>query len=106
MRAAAEPPEQPRSREANRIKECISSGELVPLELVMKYVEANISMNLMAPGIILDGFPRDMQQVTEFEAKVRRLFHLFSSAQIEIFDTHFITVAVQTKTNNRITRLQ
>ncbi|XP_045471426.1 adenylate kinase isoenzyme 5 [Harmonia axyridis] len=72
LRSAAEPPELPRSKEANRIKECITNGELVPLELVMKYVEANLSMNLMVPGVILDGFPRDMQQVTEFEAKFKQ----------------------------------
>ncbi|KAK9879399.1 hypothetical protein WA026_006466 [Henosepilachna vigintioctopunctata] len=72
LRAAAEPPDHRRNPEANRIKECISSGEMVPLDIVLKYVEANMATNLMVPGIILDGFPRDMHQVTEFEAKFKQ----------------------------------
>lgn len=43
---------------------------MVPLDIVMKYVESHMGDNMEADGIILDGFPRDMTQVTEFETKV------------------------------------
>lgn len=56
---------------AKKIRERISEGELIPQEIVMKYVESNITDNMDKDGIILDGFPRDMAQVTEFETKVK-----------------------------------
>lgn len=45
-------------------------GELVPLEIVMQLVESHMASNMASAGVILDGFPRNMQQVTEFENKV------------------------------------
>jgi adenylate kinase family enzyme len=71
LRAAAEPPDPRHNSETAKIKESITGGEMVPLDIVMKFVESHMAANINAPGIILDGFPRDMTQATEFEAKVK-----------------------------------
>lgn len=54
-----------------KLRQCITEGELVPQDIVMKYVESFLADNIDKEGIILDGYPRDMHQVTEFETKVR-----------------------------------
>ncbi|XP_015835599.1 adenylate kinase isoenzyme 5 isoform X1 [Tribolium castaneum] len=72
LRAAAEPPDPRHNSETAKIRESISAGELVPLNVVMKFVESHMAANMAAPGIILDGFPRDMTQATEFEAKFKQ----------------------------------
>lgn len=61
----------------NKLKECIREGEFVPREMVMKYVESHIADNMDKEGIILDGFPRDMSQVAEFEHKVNHFYTEF-----------------------------
>lgn len=70
LRAAAEPPDPRHNSETTKIRDCITNGEMVPLDIVMKFVESHMASNINASGIILDGFPRDMAQATEFEAKV------------------------------------
>lgn len=42
----------------------------MPQDIVMKFVESHIADNMDKEGIVLDGFPRDMSQVAEFETKV------------------------------------
>lgn len=74
LRAAAESPSSNHNKESALIKDRISAGEMVPLNIVMKTVESHMAANISAPGIILDGFPRDMTQVGEFEGKVS--FHI------------------------------
>lgn len=63
--------------QVNKLRECIGEGELVPQDIVMKYVESHIADNMDKEGIILDGFPRDMSQVTEFETKVSRYYEVY-----------------------------
>ncbi|CAH0557069.1 unnamed protein product [Brassicogethes aeneus] len=73
MRAEAETPVSPRQNpEIHKLRDSISNGEMVPLDIVMKYVETNMNQNVEAEGIILDGFPRDMTQTTEFESKFKQ----------------------------------
>ncbi|XP_049821825.1 adenylate kinase isoenzyme 5 isoform X2 [Aethina tumida] len=72
MRAAAETPDPRNDSDVKKMRECISNGEMVPLEIVMKYVDTNMANNVEAEGIILDGFPRDMTQATEFENKYKQ----------------------------------
>lgn len=54
-----------------KLRESIKDGELVDQSVVMKYIESHITDNMNKEGIILDGFPRDMGQAMEFEARVR-----------------------------------
>ena len=38
----------------------------------MQLVESQLNANVRATGIIMDGFPRDLNQVLDFESKVSR----------------------------------
>ncbi|XP_017775811.1 PREDICTED: adenylate kinase isoenzyme 5 [Nicrophorus vespilloides] len=72
LRAAAEPPDPKPGSDPAKIRDCIAGGEMVPLDIIMKVVESHMASNMDAQGIILDGFPRDMAQATEFEAKYKQ----------------------------------
>jgi adenylate kinase family enzyme len=48
--------------------------QLSPLTLqtfVLQLVESQMTTNMSAQGILMDGFPRDMNQVYDFENKVQ-----------------------------------
>nr|CAI5822506.1 unnamed protein product [Callosobruchus analis] len=66
-------PEQRRDPEIKKIRECISNGEMVPKDVVMKFVNNLMNEHMDKEGVIIDGFPRDMDQARDFEAKVRQL---------------------------------
>ncbi|XP_014472575.1 PREDICTED: adenylate kinase isoenzyme 5 [Dinoponera quadriceps] len=51
------------------VNESIVSGEMVPHDLVMQFVEQQILLNRDSDGIVIDGYPRDLNQVQEFESK-------------------------------------
>ncbi|XP_053983249.1 adenylate kinase isoenzyme 5 isoform X2 [Hylaeus volcanicus] len=51
------------------VKEAIVSGEMVPQDIVMQAVEQQIILNRDTDGIIIDGYPRGLTQVQEFETK-------------------------------------
>lgn len=70
LRTAAEPLDTRPSNDVLKIRESITNGELVPLDIVMKFVESHMAANITAIGVILDGFPRDLNQITAFEQKV------------------------------------
>lgn len=42
--------------------------------VVIQLVETQMTTNMNAQGIIMDGFPRDMEQVKDFEEKVVYLY--------------------------------
>lgn len=52
------------------VNDAIVSGEMVPQDIVMQIVEQQIILNRDTDGIIIDGYPRDLNQVQEFENKV------------------------------------
>ncbi|KAF5294183.1 hypothetical protein FQR65_LT10894 [Abscondita terminalis] len=72
LREAAQSADQRNATDFKMIRDSISSGELVPFDIVMKILEMQLNANLTASGIIIDGYPRDMTQVTEFEAKFKQ----------------------------------
>ncbi|CAH1133116.1 unnamed protein product [Ceutorhynchus assimilis] len=72
LRVAASPPDPRLNPDVAKLKECISNGELVPFDLVMKFVDSQMVSNVEAKGIILDGFPRDMDQALDFENKYKQ----------------------------------
>ncbi|XP_076183731.1 adenylate kinase isoenzyme 5 isoform X2 [Ptiloglossa arizonensis] len=51
------------------VKDAIVSGEMVPQDIVMQAVEQQIILNRDTDGIIIDGYPRGINQVQEFETK-------------------------------------
>ncbi|CAL7948457.1 unnamed protein product [Xylocopa violacea] len=51
------------------VNEAVVSGEMVPQDIVMQVVEQQIILNRDTDGVIIDGYPRDLNQVLEFENK-------------------------------------
>ncbi|XP_018311140.1 adenylate kinase isoenzyme 5 [Mycetomoellerius zeteki] len=51
------------------VNDAIVSGEMVPHDIVMKLVEQQILLNRDSDGIVMDGYPRDLNQVQEFQTK-------------------------------------
>ncbi|KAH1013243.1 hypothetical protein HUJ04_002260 [Dendroctonus ponderosae] len=72
LRGVAEEPNPGHSRDMAKLKESLSNGELVSFDLVNKYVENQMEQNIQAKGIILDGFPRDMEQALDFEIQFKQ----------------------------------
>lgn len=52
------------------IKTAISDGEMISKNSVEKILETNLLQLSNKNGIIIDGYPRDIQQVRDFEKKV------------------------------------
>lgn len=73
LRSTADITGQKPGNDIKTTRESITEGELVPFDIVMKVVEAQMGSNSYAPGILMDGYPRDMEQITEFEVKVNKL---------------------------------
>ncbi|XP_011874309.1 PREDICTED: adenylate kinase isoenzyme 5 [Vollenhovia emeryi] len=51
------------------VNDAIVSGEMVPHDIVMQLVEQQILLNRDSDGIVIDGYPRDLNQVQEFQTK-------------------------------------
>lgn len=56
------------------VNNAIVSGEMVPHDIVMQLVQQQILLNRDSDGIVIDGYPRDLNQVQEFETKVRLVY--------------------------------
>jgi adenylate kinase family enzyme len=52
------------------IKESLVAGEMVNKESIEKLLHSNIVQLQSKKGIIIDGYPRDINQVQDFEEKV------------------------------------
>ncbi|KAH9636130.1 hypothetical protein HF086_007082, partial [Spodoptera exigua] len=64
----------------------ISGGELVPMELVTKLVRAAMQdAGRMGHGLVLDGYPRDLEQMEQFQTEVRRLEFSFKDEMVGLF---------------------
>ncbi|KAK0079193.1 hypothetical protein PV325_001612 [Microctonus aethiopoides] len=51
------------------VRDAIVAGEIVSQEIIMQLIEQQVLLNRDNDGIIIDGFPRDLNQVQEFESK-------------------------------------
>lgn len=77
MRSIAE--SDPRANTENHsIKEAIAAGEMVAKKSIDKLIENQLLLLSDKKGIIIDGYPRDMNQVKDFEVKVSHHFYWFS----------------------------
>lgn len=56
--------------ESYTIKEALSAGEMAPEKAVNSILDANIRQLHDRAGIIIDGYPRNLEQVKYFENKV------------------------------------
>ena len=52
------------------IKEAISTGEMVSKSSLDKLINNNLLQLVNKKGVIIDGFPRDMDQILNFQEKV------------------------------------
>ncbi|CAH1396662.1 unnamed protein product [Nezara viridula] len=71
LRAASEPSD-PRQGDSGLIMAHVASGNLVPQNIVIQLVETQMTTNMNAQGILMEGFPRDMEQVKDFEEKFKQ----------------------------------
>lgn len=70
MRSLAES-EPPKPMTENfHIKEAVAGGEMVDKDILEKLLHSNIQQLMNKKGIIIDGYPRDLHQLNDFEAKV------------------------------------
>lgn len=69
------------------VNDAIVSGEMVPHDIVMQLVEQQILLNRDTDGIVMDGYPRDLNQVQEFESKVKK-----SLASFRILDRQIVII--------------
>lgn len=69
MRSLAESEPKPRT-DNYYVKEAITGGEMVPERSLEKLIESQIQLLMGKKGIIIDGYPRDVEQIKEFENKV------------------------------------
>ena len=52
---------------ANKLKDMLASGMLVPDEIVYEALRRRLQNNDLVDGFILDGFPRNLEQAREYE---------------------------------------
>lgn len=52
------------------IKEAITAGEMVQKKTIDKLIENQLRQLSDKAGILIDGYPRDMKQVKDFQDKV------------------------------------
>jgi adenylate kinase family enzyme len=69
LRALAESEPKPLT-ENYAVKEAITAGEMVNKNTLAKLIENQLNFMKDKRGIIIDGYPREMDQVHEFEEKV------------------------------------
>lgn len=75
LRALAESDPKPNT-ENYLVKEAISEGDMVAKNTIEKLFENQILELRDKKGIIIDGYPRDIEQIRDFEKKVRNKFGL------------------------------
>lgn len=56
--------------ENHKIKNAIAAGEMINKQSIQKILETHLVNLSDKKGIIIDGYPRDIKQVTDFEEKV------------------------------------
>lgn len=58
--------------ENHNIKSAIGDGEMVAKNSIDKLIENQLLQLSDRKGVIIDGYPRDVQQVKDFELKVKK----------------------------------
>ncbi|XP_059613710.1 adenylate kinase isoenzyme 5 [Phlebotomus argentipes] len=71
FRALAESEAKPNT-EAFTVKEAIAEGELVPHQIIERLLQDNFVKMRDKKGILVDGYPRDLEQLNSFEQKFKQ----------------------------------
>lgn len=96
MRALAESDPKPNT-ENYSVKEAISEGDMVAKKTIEKLFENQILQLRDKKGIIIDGYPRDIEQIRDFEKKVSYI-HLKRKNMGLCLEYNITNFTVQTKT--------
>lgn len=79
--------------ENHKIKNAIASGEMINKQSIQKILETHLINLSGKKGIIIDGYPRDIKQVTDFEEKVLYRYFLCSVSPIRKYvQTFFVWI--------------
>lgn len=100
MRAIAE--SDPKANTENhKIKSSMSRGDMIQNESIAKIMETHLNNLRDKKGIIIDGYPRDFDQVHDFEKKVceNTLSNAIEHTRCYI-DQSFILLAVPSTTTS------
>lgn len=62
------------SAEEHSVREYLGAGEMVPKRTLDKVLDSHINALSGKTGIIIDGYPRDIDQATFFEQRVSLIF--------------------------------
>lgn len=57
--------------EEHAVKEAIGAGEMITKRSIDRLIESQLLQLADRRGVLIDGMPRDLQQVRDFEEKVR-----------------------------------
>ncbi|KAI9347980.1 adenylate kinase-domain-containing protein [Zopfochytrium polystomum] len=71
--------------------ELMKDGKIVPMDIMIGLLKNAIMQNIDAPGFLLDGFPRAMDQALEFEATVAKCRSvLFFECPLKILESRLL----------------
>jgi adenylate kinase family enzyme len=102
MRSLAESEPKPLT-ENFAIKEAITAGEMVAKDSLDKILHNNLLQLVNKKGIIIDGYPRDMNQIHDFVEKVRSVE--IGALKCSINNRKCFHFTVQSKSTHCTTRL-
>lgn len=71
--------------ENHAVKVAISAGEMVSKRTIDKLIENQIIQLSDKHGILIDGYPRDIKQVKDFEYKVSSMGHYNYTHVLQLF---------------------
>jgi adenylate kinase len=66
-----------KSEDGQSIDALMKEGKIVPLEVVLKVLNKALEKHAAAKCILIDGFPREMQQAIEFEKTIGQVKAVF-----------------------------
>lgn len=72
------------------MKEAITNGEMVAKKSINRLLEEQMNQLKSKNGIIIDGYPRDIHQIEEFETKVIRCTQYQNYVLLHIINNLYI----------------
>ncbi len=69
------------SAQGRKVNEALDSGVMVPDEIVADVVKNRLSQEDYSQGFVMDGYPRRLSQLKEFDPKFEKVFYLDLSDQ-------------------------
>ncbi|KAJ3092247.1 hypothetical protein HK102_009381 [Quaeritorhiza haematococci] len=71
--------------------ELMKEGKIVPMHMILSLLRQNISEKMDAPGFLIDGFPRAMDQALEFEKTIGKCrFVLYFHCPLDVLEQRLL----------------